>query len=85
MAVYLENYETGKVFDRLGNGGDTIEIAGITIPQIRIPVKTGRNISVVIEAAAMNYRAKLMGFDATKTFEHRLTALIEKNTEAEAD
>ncbi|MBY5033837.1 HPr(Ser) kinase/phosphatase [Streptococcus gallolyticus] len=85
LAVYLENYETGKVFDRLGNGGDTIEIAGITIPQIRIPVKTGRNISVVIEAAAMNYRAKLMGFDATKTFEDRLTALIEKNTEVGAD
>ncbi|KXT78458.1 HPr(Ser) kinase/phosphatase [Streptococcus sp. DD13] len=81
LAVYLENYETGKVFDRLGNGGDVIEIAGITIPQIRIPVKTGRNISVVIEAAAMNYRSKLMGFDATKTFEERLSKLIETNKE----
>ncbi|MBY5005294.1 HPr(Ser) kinase/phosphatase [Streptococcus suis] len=81
LAVYLENYDTGKVFDRLGNGGDTIEIAGITIPQIRIPVKTGRNISVVIEAAAMNYRAKQMGFDATKEFEKRLSNLIASNKE----
>lgn len=81
LAVYLENYETGKVFDRLGNGGDTIEIAGIEIPQIRIPVKTGRNISVVIEAAAMNYRAKQMGFDATKEFEQRLASLIASNKE----
>ncbi|MFZ1759194.1 MAG: HPr kinase/phosphorylase [Streptococcus suis] len=79
LAVYLENFETGKVFDRLGNSGDTIEIAGITVPQIRIPVKTGRNISVVIEAAAMNYRAKQMGFDATKLFEERLSNLIEHN------
>ncbi|MEE1426338.1 MAG: HPr kinase/phosphorylase, partial [Streptococcus salivarius] len=47
----------------------------------RIPVKTGRNVSVVIEAAAMNYRAKQMGFDATKTFEERLTNLISKNGE----
>ncbi|HFI0151407.1 TPA: HPr(Ser) kinase/phosphatase [Streptococcus suis] len=84
LAVYLENYDTGKVFDRLGNGGDTIEIAGITIPQIRIPVKTGRNISVVIEAAAMNYRAKQMGFDATKEFEKRLSNLIASNKEEEA-
>ncbi|HFH9837421.1 TPA: HPr(Ser) kinase/phosphatase [Streptococcus suis] len=81
LVVYLENYDTGKVFDRLGNGGDTIEIAGITIPQIRIPVKTGRNISVVIEAAAMNYRAKQMGFDATKEFEKRLSNLIASNKE----
>ncbi len=29
LAVYLENFETGKVFDRLGNSGDTIEIAGM--------------------------------------------------------
>lgn len=84
IAVYLENYDTSKVFDRLGNSGDAIEIAGIQIPQIRIPVKTGRNISVVIEAAAMNYRAKQMGFDATKIFEHRLSHLIQQNTEAEA-
>ena len=46
---------------------------------MRIPVKTGRNISVVIEAAAMNYRAIEMGFDATKTFEERLTNLISEN------
>ncbi|HEM6013012.1 TPA: HPr kinase/phosphorylase [Streptococcus suis] len=81
LAVYLENFEAGKVFDRLGNSGDSIEIAGIAIPQIRIPVKTGRNISVVIEAAAMNYRAKQMGFDATKIFEERLSNLIEHNRE----
>ncbi|MBP2622934.1 HPr(Ser) kinase/phosphatase [Streptococcus oricebi] len=79
IAVYLENYTTGKVFDRLGNGAEEIEIAGVRIPRIRIPVKTGRNISVVIEAAAMNYRAKEMGFDATKIFEERLTQLINKN------
>ena len=56
-----------------------IEFCGVTIPRIRIPVKTGRNISVVIEAAAMNYRAKEMGYDATKTFEDRLTQLIDQN------
>lgn len=79
LAIYLENFEAGKVFDRLGNGNEDIEFAGVRIPRIRIPVKTGRNVSVVIEAAAMNYRAKQMGFDATKTFEDRLTNLISQN------
>ena len=81
LAIYLENFENGKIFDRLGNGNEEIELQGVKIPRVRIPVKTGRNVSVVIEAAAMNYRAKQMGFDATKTFEERLTNLISKNGE----
>ena len=79
LAVYLENYDTHKTFDRLGNNAEELEISGVAIPRIRIPVKTGRNISVVIEAAAMNYRAKEMGFDATRLFEERLTNLIARN------
>ena len=81
LSVYLENYDNTKQFDRLGNNPEEFEIDGVAIPRIRIPVKTGRNISVVIEAAAMNYRAKEMGFDATKTFEERLTRLIAENEE----
>lgn len=79
IAVYLENYTNEQTYDRLGNNAEEIEFCGVTIPRIRIPVKTGRNISVVIEAAAMNYRAKEMGYDATKTFEDRLTQLIDQN------
>ena len=79
LVVYLENYDTHKTFDRLGNNAEELEVSGVTIPRIRIPVKTGRNISVVIEAAAMNYRAKEMGFDATRLFEERLTNLIAQN------
>ena len=77
--VYLENYAKDQTYDRLGNNAEELEIGGVTIPRIRIPVKTGRNISVVIEAAAMNVRAKQMGYDATKTFEERLSQLISQN------
>lgn len=79
LSIYLENFGQGKEFDRLGNGNEEIELQGVKIPRIRIPVKTGRNVSVVIEAAAMNHRAKQMGFDATQTFEDRLTNLITEN------
>lgn len=79
IAVYLENFDVHKTFDRLGNDAEELEVAGVRIPRIRIPVKTGRNISVVIEAAAMNYRARQMGYDATKIFEERLTDLISRN------
>ena len=81
MCICLEHFENDEVFDRLGNNNEEIELQGVKIPRIRIPVKTGRNVSVVIEAAAMNYRAKQMGYDATKTFKDRLTDLISKNGE----
>ncbi|WP_374285279.1 HPr(Ser) kinase/phosphatase [Lactococcus sp.] len=81
MTIYLENYDTDKQFDRLGNGTQMITLADVELPQARIPVKTGRNVSVIIEAAVMNFRAKQMGYDATKVFEDRLTHLIEENTD----
>jgi HPr kinase/phosphorylase len=79
VAIYLEPYEAGGDFDRLGNGIKSINLGEVEIPQIKIPVKTGRNVSTIIEAAIMNFRAKQMGYDATKTFEERLTSLINQN------
>ncbi|MDR0921991.1 MAG: HPr(Ser) kinase/phosphatase [Lactobacillales bacterium] len=81
LAIYLEQWSKEKKYDRLGNEPEIVHIADVDVPQVRIPVKTGRNLSIIIEAAAMNYRAKSMGFDATKTFEERLSRLIIENSE----
>lgn len=43
-----------------------MEILGIKIPAITVPVKPGRNLSIIIECAAMNNRQKRMGYNATK-------------------
>lgn len=80
LAVYLEAWAKDKKYDRLGSEDTTVEIAEVGIPQIKIPVKTGRNVAIIIEVAAMNFRARTMGFDATKTFEERLSRLIEENS-----
>ncbi|MCM0837217.1 HPr kinase/phosphorylase, partial [Klebsiella pneumoniae] len=69
-----------KKYDRLGTDDTTVQIGEVDIPQIKIPVKTGRNVAIIIEVAAMNFRAKTMGYDATQTFENRLTQLIEENS-----
>lgn len=81
LVVYLEAWAKDKQYDRLGSEDSTVEIAEVPIPQIRIPVKTGRNVAIIIEVAAMNFRAKTLGYDATKTFEERLTQLIDENSE----
>lgn len=81
LVVYLEAWAKDKKYDRLGSDDTNVQISNVDIPQIKIPVKTGRNVAIIIEVAAMNFRAKSMGYDATKTFEDRLTQLIEKNSE----
>lgn len=43
-------------------------------------MKTGRNLAIIIESAAMNFRANTMGYDATKTFDDNLNKLIKKNS-----
>lgn len=80
LVVYLEAWAKNKKYDRLGSDDTMVEIANVGVPQIKIPVKTGRNVAIIIEVAAMNFRAKTMGYDATKAFEDRLSQLIEENS-----
>ena len=36
------------------------------IPAITIPIKPGRNLTIIVEVAAMNNRQKKMGYNAAK-------------------
>ena len=80
LIVHLETWTPDVQFDRLGDRGDTQTIQGVIIPKVSVPVKTGRNLAIIIESAAMNYRAETMGYDATKTFDENLNRLIKSNS-----
>ena len=66
MAIELEYWDSEKVYDRLGNSDEQMEILGNKIPKVTIPIKPGRNMAIIIEVAAMNNRQKKMGYDAAK-------------------
>ena len=72
MVINLEPWQQGKMYDRFGLEEQTTEILGIHIPTIVIPVCPGRNLSVVIEVAAMNNRQKRMGYNTAEEFNKRL-------------
>ena len=80
LIVHLQNWDKDINFDRLGNGEQTRKFFDLDIPKITIPVRVGRNIGDIIEAAAMNFRAKNMGYDATKVFDDNLNELIKENS-----
>jgi HPr kinase/phosphorylase len=66
MVVQLEPWEDNKVYDRLGIDNEYTDILGIKIPIVVVPVKPGRNLSIIVEAAAMNNRQKKMGYNAAQ-------------------
>ena len=72
MVIQMEPWEQGKNYDRMGLDGETIDILGIAVPSITIPVSPGRNLAIIIESAAMNNRQKKMGYNAAQELLHKL-------------
>lgn len=78
MIVNLENWVEGKTYSRIGTEEDEyLDILGIKVPAVTIPVKPGRNLAVIIEIAAMNSRQKRMGYNTAEEFQNRLMQNIE--------
>ena len=72
LVINLEQWVQGKMYDRLGLDNETVEILGIGIPAITIPVKPGRNLAIILEIAAMKNRQKKMGYNTAEEFNKKL-------------
>ena len=72
LVINLEPWDSEKMYDRFGLEEEYINILGIDIPSITIPVHPGRNLAVVLEIAAMNHRQKKMGYNTAQEFNKRL-------------
>lgn len=79
MQVHLENWVEKKEYDRLGLEEEYTEILGVKIPHIVIPVRPGRNLSIIIEIAARNYSLKKMGYSAAHELDKRLNDMMLHN------
>ena len=74
LVVKFEPWIEGKMYDRMGIENEYQEILGIKIPSITIPVRPGRNLAVILEIAAMNFRLKKMGYNTAEEFNKKLEA-----------
>lgn len=66
MVIELEQWKDDFEYDRLGIDQHYIELLGIELPHMVVPVRAGRNIALIIEVAAMNQREKALGYNAAK-------------------
>ena len=77
MVINLEQWDSSKVYDRMGLDNEYMKILGDEVPTLTIPVKPGRNLAVIIEVAAMNNRQKKMGYNAARELLKNLGMAVE--------
>jgi HPr kinase/phosphorylase len=71
LVIELEDWIKGKAYDRIGDEGGFATIEGVRIPKLLIPVAPGRNLAIIMEVAATNFRSKSMGYSAIEDIENR--------------
>lgn len=84
LVINMEPWDSEKVYDRMGLESETVDILGIQVPSMTIPVKPGRNLAVVIEVASINHRQKKMGYNAANDLLQRLgmdSSMVTNNLE----
>ncbi|MBR2327453.1 MAG: HPr(Ser) kinase/phosphatase [Clostridia bacterium] len=79
LIINLEIWDENAHYDRFGLEEQYTEILGLNIPSLKIPVRPGRNLAMIIEVAAMNNRLKKMGYNSAQELNKRLMAEYESN------
>lgn len=72
IVIHLEIWDSEKDYDRLGTAEKTENILGVGVPVIELPVRSGRNLAIIVEIAARNWRLKAEGYNAAAELDRRL-------------
>ena len=81
MVIKLEDWSKDKEYDRLGLEDQYTEFLGNQVVCHTIPIRPGRNLAIIVESAAVNYRQKKMGYNAAQELYNRVQANLGKGQE----
>ena len=84
LVVSLEEWDSNKNYERLGLEEKSYTILGIDLPHYVIPLKPGRNISILIEVATSTQRLKRMGINPVREIEKKMFDIMRKNYSLDA-
>lgn len=85
MVINLEDWDRDKEYDRLGMDEQYTEFLGNKVVCHNIPIRPGRNLAIIVESAAVNYRQKKMGYNAAKELYNRVQKNLMKGRNDEDD
>jgi HPr kinase/phosphorylase len=76
LVVRLERWDEAREYDRLGLDEEHLDLLGLKIPLIRMPVAPGRNLATLVEVAARNQLLRARGINAARRLAARLDASL---------
>lgn len=79
LIAFLEVWDENKDYERLGLDDNTYTILDIEVPFVTVPVRPGRNIPVIIEAAALNQHLKKLGVNSAQQLDESIKELNRKS------
>lgn len=79
LVIELTPWDDFADYNRLGIEDEKTEILEKSVPVMEIPMRTGRNMSMIIEIATRNFKQKEMGYNAALALNQRVMESIEKN------
>ncbi len=85
MVIRLEEWDKDKEYDRLGLEEEYTEYLGNKIVCHSLPIRPGRNLAIICEAAAINHRQKKMGYNAAQELYTRVQNSLAKRREEDED
>ncbi|GAB4364033.1 MAG: HPr(Ser) kinase/phosphatase [Deltaproteobacteria bacterium] len=71
LVIRIEEWDSEKEYDRLGVDDSRIEILGVSLPALLIPVSPGRNLATIVEVAVRNHLLKGQGVFSARTLVER--------------
>lgn len=77
LVTNIVHWNDHEVYDRLGLKAQYVDILGVKVPSVTVPVTPGRNLAVILEVAAMNNRQKRLGYNAAIEFTNQLNKHFE--------
>jgi HPr kinase/phosphorylase len=80
LIVTLKPWDEVSDVDRLGMEQEFLEVLGVKIPHIVIPVRPGRDLARLIEVAAYQTKLKNSGYNAAQELNERLIAHMNPGT-----
>jgi HPr kinase/phosphorylase len=79
LSIRLERWGALKEVDRLGVEERTVEILGVRVPQVLLPVSPGRNLATLVETAMRVHLLRVRGYNAARDFVERHDALLARS------
>lgn len=78
VLVELEDWDPQGDYTRTGLDDPSVMLLDVEIPYIRLPIFSGKNITVIAEVIALNYLLKHYGYNAAKVFADKLSDAISR-------